>query len=540
MSVRELVVNLFGTPTTIYIPNYAPQCTTVQQTTLPQALANYWYVDGLYTILATTTADANKARAYGFVNVIDCTGHVNDRITLYNGNYIVINLAGNHFGTLYNSSDVEIGWLGSGETVFSFPNIGVEGSGGTAQYLFWERFDNNNTRARYGPNYHGSLTYAEWISFLEGADPPPPPTDPYSWAGHSHTSGKIPDEQHQIVQQNVDFPTLPTASFGDGGFVSIWTPELDEVQRIAGYAWNGNLLSIDFWKKLVASPLDLIFGLQIIPYDFADENSPYTYKHAPLTLGYINTQIDTHYIDEQFIEVDMGSVDLKEWAGAYLDYDPYTRFQIYLPYIGVKDLNADDCMNRTLSLKYRIDIASGACVAMIKCTDIAEDGTVDSIFYSFPGNCAAQVPVTASQQQSLIQSIVGIGIGVASAVSTIAAPPVALAAGAGAGAMAGMMGASGSPAAGALGLKSHYEHSGNMGSTIGFLGVQKPYILINRPRLAIPEDQNVYMGYPSFITESLGDLEGFTQVEIIHMENMTCTEEEVREIERLLVEGVIF
>lgn len=372
-----------------------------------------------------------------------------------------------------------------------------------------------------------------WINdFFADTTPidPEVPTDPYGW--NEPTGPSEPIEEHVLVHNDVDFPTLPTATLADAGFVSLWTPTKEQLQTLARYMWNIDITSIDFWKKLVASPLELIFGLSIIPYDVHDNESPYHVYQDPLTMGYVNTRIDMDYIEEQFIEVDFGSVDLTEYIGAYLDYDPYTKFSIFLPYIGVKDLSADDIMNRTVSLKYRIDLASGACVAMIKCTGTDPTiGNVDSVFYSFSGSCSTQVPISASQQQELVRSIVSIGVGVAATAATIFTGGLTA---------VGAATAVGATANGALGLKSHYAHSGNMGSTAGFMGVQTPYLIVSRPRLAIPGDQNIYMGYPSFITMTLGDLSGYTEVEVTHLDRLDCTEEEMSEIAELLKKGVYF
>ena len=84
-----------------------------------------------------------------------------------------------------------------------------------------------------------------------------------------------------------------------------------------------------------------------------------------------------------------------------------------------------------------------------------------------------------------------------------------------------------------------YHRSGSNASTTGLMSVQTPYLIITRPRQAIPENQNTYTGYPSFITEQIGDLIGYTEVEIIHMHDMSCTNEEFKEIEELLISGVI-
>jgi len=47
-----------------------------------------------------------------------------------------------------------------------------------------------------------------------------------------------------------------------------------------------------------------------------------------------------------------------------------------------------------------------------------------------------------------------------------------------------------------------------------------------------------YTGYPSLITEILGDLKGFTIVRNVHLTGIPATEPELQEIEEMLHKGV--
>jgi hypothetical protein len=71
------------------------------------------------------------------------------------------------------------------------------------------------------------------------------------------------------------------------------------------------------------------------------------------------------------------------------------------------------------------------------------------------------------------------------------------------------------------------------------MGIQYPYLVLTVPRMAIPGQQNTFIGYPSFVTKTIGDLTGYCSIDVTHLENMTCTEDEAAEIISLLSEGVI-
>ena len=79
-----------------------------------------------------------------------------------------------------------------------------------------------------------------------------------------------------------------------------------------------------------------------------------------------------------------------------------------------------------------------------------------------------------------------------------------------------------------------------MSSTVGFMGIKKPFIILSRPIQSLAENYNTYRGFVSNIAMTLGDCTGYTEVEEIHLENISATENEISEIEDLLKSGVIF
>ena len=56
----------------------------------------------------------------------------------------------------------------------------------------------------------------------------------------------------------------------------------------------------------------------------------------------------------------------------------------------------------------------------------------------------------------------------------------------------------------------------------------------------MPEKQNEYSGYPSFITEELSKISGFTVIDRINLKNVNITEQEKSELIEILKGGVYF
>lgn len=314
-------------------------------------------------------------------------------------------------------------------------------------------------------------------------------------------------------------PSLPGISASDTGFITLFNPTSAQLKNLADYMW-GSLFDISTWKKIFADPMDCILGLSIVPV-----NIPYSSTET-VKVGNISTGVTMNKANTQFVEVDCGSISITEKWKAYLDYSPYTKLNIYLPYIGAHDLNIDDIQVNTIGVKYHIDILSGACVAYVTAGG--------NVIAQYSGQCSISIPVTS---KDFTQTIIALGTLVAGGVTAVASG--GLSAPVSAAAIGGQATAMANTAANVITSKPSIQKSGNMSGSNGLMGIQKPYLFITRPKQCAPKNQNRYSGYPAYITEKLGDLSGFTQIQDIRLEGITGTQAELDEILNCLHEGVI-
>lgn len=307
-------------------------------------------------------------------------------------------------------------------------------------------------------------------------------------------------------------PDLPELDAVATGFLTEYIPSISQLNSLAGYMWSTNFL--DELLKLFASPMDTILALNIIPTSLTGTGT------KDVKVGNVSTGISMNYTNHQFYEFNLGSVIVREFFGSYLDYAPYTKIEIYLPFIGVRRIEPDVVMNKTLGIVYHIDSLSGACVAYI---------TVNgSVYYTFTGDCATPIPITNESFSRTIQSMTAMVTSVAASVASSGASiPVAA--------------TMGSVISTVESSKPDIEKSGNIGGSVSLLCERTPYLIFTRPSLCTPADQPHYTGYPAFITMQLSSCSGFTRVSEIHLENISgATTAELSEIEALLKGGVIF
>lgn len=437
------------------------------------------------------------------------------------------------------------------------------------------------------PRFHSFLNTYEEAFYKNLPNDMPSGDDPYSPGGTTGPGGGT-GTHDPTSSDPILFNILPEVSAVGTGFLSLWSPTEQQMLDLSEYMWNANPLTLDFWRRLIADPIQLIYGLNIIPLSLYDAGL--IGGTESVVVGMINTGIKMDYLTSQWVELDCGTIDIEETWGAYLDYDPYTKLDIYLPYIGYKPLRVDDFMPGTIHVKYKIDLLTGACCAQISSTKSDEHGdTLNSVIYQFTGNCATQIPVTATQYADAVRSAISLAAAIGTAALLAGAgAPAAGAAGASImpgvdpvgllnppgmvpvdselfGTMSqynfmtaasdtgaalksaggtlknvGMIHAGASAAENVMGIKPSVQRSGAIGGAAGMLGTQTPYLIFTRPRQAVPENQSTYTGYPSFMTRQLSELSGFTQIQAIHLEGIPCTANELAEIDALLKSGVIF
>lgn len=226
-------------------------------------------------------------------------------------------------------------------------------------------------------------------------------------------------------------------------------------------------------------------------------------------------------------ELSIGQVNIDEVYGSALDYAPYTSLSIYLPFVGVRQLNVNEFMGGILVLRCTIDYTSGTITYTIR----ANRKNSNAILYTFTGNCAVDYPLTANDYSQRLMGAVNAAIGVGTTIGAVSSGNVGLAA-------MGVMNAANGFAD--VGLSDKAVRSGNLSTNAGLLAHKSPYVIIERPNRKIdPEAYGAMNGYPSNVTVALGTLSGYTKVKEVHLELPNATQDEYNQVEQLLKSGVI-
>ena len=387
----------------------------------------------------------------------------------------------------------------------------------TTTGLYYKNFNALTPLIAYCPEY---LSIAEALVGVKDRidNPPTPPgSDPYDGLGEGSMGGG-----------SVGIPGFPGLTATSTGIIGLFAPSTSQMQQLADYMWTDfggtgtgvvEVLEeiVEALKRMISNPLDYVIGLNIIPSQGLSIGGSSVIK-----FGFVSSGVSMARLSNQYFTVDCGSITFPPLCGnTFLDYAPYSKFSIYLPYIGVKDVDANDFVGHTIGVVYHGDTVTGGVTAYI-----TKDG---SVMYQYSGCCALNIPLSADNWGNTISGAVQI------ATSLVAAGASGGAAGVGMAAAKGAASVAANPSL----LSPQVSHSGAVSGGAGCMAVQYPFVIREAVRFHSTEGFNKYSGYPSYYKRSLGAVSGFTTVLDVHLENVPATNGEIAEIENLLKSGVI-
>lgn len=348
-------------------------------------------------------------------------------------------------------------------------------------------------------------------------------------------------------------PEDPPIGGTDIGFMSVYSPDRSTLKHIAEQFWNPTALQAI--KQYFTDPIDAIIGLSIVPV------LPETRSPEAVVIGMYNTHVGAPVVTTEYATHNCGSVYIPKFFNSYLDYDPYTKYQLYLPYIGEVELNADEITSKTITIKYKCNVVTGDCVALVMIGN--------NVFGTFNGNFSRQVPITAANYGAIISSAVNVattaatvGVGVIGSQLTgeaiaenavkgstkeLTSSGAIRATGAEVAAMNTAASGTASLVNNVMSAKATYKKSGNVGQGAGQISVRTPFITITRPNLTLPENIDQasqsslrrYVGYPSNKIGRLSSFHGLTVVEACKLSSQHATDGEIAEALEIMKGGVI-
>lgn len=230
----------------------------------------------------------------------------------------------------------------------------------------------NATNALYSKNSIRDIDY--------NPDAPPTPTDPntYSVTTGFNTVGNVASTTKAYV---VNGAALTGLSGEMWNIINSLVTTPDDMTNLDN-------LTLDAF--LTNNPIDAIvsvkkFPLLSVPHAENLENI-YLGKYQTGAAGYALAMQQARYNFE-------GIPIFPKFGNCFLDYSPYTKMQLYVPFCGTIDIDAADFMERTLSVEMVIDFITGAVTAYVLANQL--------VVTSLTGNCGIDIAITGTEQSTV-------------------------------------------------------------------------------------------------------------------------------------------
>lgn len=160
------------------------------------------------------------------------------------------------------------------------------------------------------------------------------------------------------------------------GLIGIYAPTETQMLELASKRFYSPLeAEFKDYSEYIISYMKLYLNRDAIP----------SYVQKTVKYGPYSTGITCDLFPDYVVEFDLGRVFIAETYGNAIDYEQ-TTLTAYLPHIGFVELPVQIFMNKAANLHYRVNVASGECLAVF-----TDDNGV--LLQGYTGNMSFSIPV---------------------------------------------------------------------------------------------------------------------------------------------------
>lgn len=500
---------------------------------------NYFGWNG--TVASTSPGDyVNKCSLFFNCNVdvpqVANGSYNNEKVTLQNAiiaNNVIewLRFGGSFYGDLFNPGLLKgivkpeefVGWRASNDygaiikkealiryfNILGIPFLIKEGDEAITIEDFTPDY---STWGGYDPNY-------------EYEDPDGPPKgQPDNEAGGGDGTGDNTEDQFELPT-----PTINPASAA----VNQYVLNSNQVYNFMEELYNGTFwTNIDLLSK---NPKESVVSLTAWPINLLNWDLNHVGLSQPIQCGNVTmTYASGQPIQNGYNKVlDIGEYEIKPYFGSFMDY--LTKIELFMPFIGWRQLSTQNVMGRTIKIKYVLNFEDGGIVVYITSTD----GKIERLEQVEQAKLAFDLPVFTSnmneKEKDKLQLLM------TAAITAVTAGVGAFGSGAGGVASAAGTAAGKEVVSGASKIAAWQDHI-NGGSVVAsnasWYLPNKCILKFTRPRKSEASGYVKVHGYPANYTAKLGDVTGYTEVDNPVINGIECTDIERQKIKTLLQGGI--
>jgi len=293
----------------------------------------------------------------------------------------------------------------------------------------------------------------------------------------------------------------------------------------APYLYNiaNNVYDDDTYLSFIKSIIILPFTKTDIPRIVNAEKTKFNVGDKEINLGH--AFIYPRHAIERFLIADF----IFDTCSEFLNFSPFTKYELWLPYHRFIELNQEECSGCRIQVYYLVNFETGeATVYVYNATDNIN---------IYQAQCTLGVKVSLSASNSTELNNQRLSLGINTAINLIGSA-IAV----GSGNPLGFISGGKAVADMVTGYSQMYQHA-SQGATTGVEGLNNPQEVFIKQTITsfVGYDLNYFKvkGRPLNQSKLLSTLSGYTEIGDILLDNINATEEEKRNLKALLTSGVI-
>ena len=274
-----------------------------------------------------------------------------------------------------------------------------------------------------------------------------------------------------------------------------------------------------------ANPFANIISLKQYPFDISLPLIT-TWTTEQIVLDKWNTGVAGKRLVSQNMLRQIGSYKIEKKYNSFLDYEPFTTAEIYVPMCGRANLPLNYIMGKTVIVYFASDIENGGCKAIVKCDEISAElsGTFSEDVSLTAENVGLKNLEKAYASSNFFASAAGLGLTVGKGDST------------------GMAYSAINVGKSVVDMFSvnngnYSVIKGESTPKVNFNNVPKCYIKISRPVIELPENYGRVNGFVVNKKLNLSNLNGYTICCNVDVDGLYCTENEKEMLKGIMESG---
>ena len=219
---------------------------------------------------------------------------------------------------------------------------------------------------------------------------------------------------------------------------------------------------------------------------------------------------------------------------SYLDVEPYSTYEIYLPFVDFVTVKSSDILDCEIRIYYVIDFQNGTGKVIIY------NHTKDYIISTHNAVVGVSIPVNRTNAQQINDAKTQVGINIAT--STLSGVVAGAIKGGVAGAVVGGVIGAGVSTVKGIETLAFMHQKATASNKSGFEGVYSTLeVFIKKTKYVIKDidNYNHYYGKPLNKTDKLINYKGYTIVSDIYLDDLDALDKEKEVIKSLLKSGII-